>query len=105
MNTYEIKELAEAYAEKYRLVVEEEGWFAAKVRDYTNGFNACLKLMSTRMPEHPWLLKEDLDFALLLWKEEGKLSGVKFLTEKARPHSVTPLRTAKEILDQFSNQI
>ncbi len=51
-------------------------------------------------PDHPWLKQDDLDFAVELQKE-NKLDAVKWLSEIARPHCVTPLKTAKEILDSF----
>jgi len=49
---------------------------------------------------HPWLNKDDLDFAIAL-QEENRLEAVKWLCEIARPHSLTPLKTAKEILDAY----
>lgn len=50
--------------------------------------------------EYFWLSKDDLEFALAL-QEESKLEAVKWLSSKARPHSLTPLKTAKEILDKY----
>jgi hypothetical protein len=49
---------------------------------------------------YPWLNKDDLDFAIAL-QEENRLDAVKWLCEIARPHSLTPLKTAKEILDAY----
>lgn len=49
---------------------------------------------------HPWLNKNDLDFAIAL-QEENRLEAVKWLCEIAKPHSLTPLKTAKEILDAY----
>ncbi len=49
---------------------------------------------------HPWLNKDDLDFAIAL-QEENRLEAVKWLCEIARPHSLTPLKIAKEILDAY----
>jgi len=49
---------------------------------------------------YPWLNKDDLDFAIAL-QEENRLEAVKWLCEIARPHSLTPLKTAKEILDAY----
>jgi hypothetical protein len=36
----EINKMASAYADEFRLVVEEEGWYNAKVRDFTVGYTA-----------------------------------------------------------------
>lgn len=49
---------------------------------------------------HTWLNKDDLDFAIAL-QEENRLEAVKWLCEIARPHSLTPLKTAKKILDAY----
>lgn len=44
--------------------------------------------------------KDDLDFAIAL-QEENRLEAVKWLMEKLRPYSITPLKTAKGILDKY----
>jgi hypothetical protein len=49
---------------------------------------------------HPWLDSDDLEFAKAL-QEENRLEAVKWLCEKAKPHVLTPLKTAKDILDAY----
>ena len=49
---------------------------------------------------HSWLQKDDLEFAIAL-QEKNRLEAVKWLCEKARGHSLTPLRDAKDILDAY----
>lgn len=49
---------------------------------------------------HPWLQKDDLEFAIAL-QEENRLEAVKWLCEKAKCHSLTPLKDAKDILDSY----
>lgn len=49
---------------------------------------------------HLWLDPDDLEFARAL-QEENRLEAVKWLCEKARPHTLTPLKDAKEILDAY----
>lgn len=49
---------------------------------------------------HLWLDPDDLKFARAL-QEENRLEAVKWLCEKARPHTLTPLKDAKEILDAY----
>ena len=49
---------------------------------------------------HSWLNKDDLEFAVAL-QEENRLEAVKWLCEKAKGHSLTPLKDAKEILDAY----
>jgi hypothetical protein len=39
----QIKSEAELYAEKFRLVSEDGGWFQQKVNDFTAGYNAALQ--------------------------------------------------------------
>lgn len=50
---------------------------------------------------YPWLNKDDLEFAIALYKK-NRLDAVKFLTSLARPHSLTPFKVAKEILDTYN---
>lgn len=49
---------------------------------------------------HPWLQKDDLEFAIAL-QEENRLEAVKWLSKKAKGHSLTPLKDAKDILDAY----
>jgi hypothetical protein len=49
---------------------------------------------------HSWLNKDDLEFAVAL-QEENRLEAVKWLCEKAKGHSITPLKDAKDILDAY----
>ena len=49
---------------------------------------------------HSWLQKDDLEFAIAL-QEENRLEAVKWLCEKAKGYSITPLKDAKEILDAY----
>lgn len=49
---------------------------------------------------HSWLQKDDLEFAKAL-QEENRLEAVKWLCEKAKGHSLTPLKDAKDILDAY----
>ena len=49
---------------------------------------------------HYWLQKDDLEFAIAL-QEENRLEAVKWLCEKAKGHSLTPLKDAKDILDAY----
>lgn len=49
---------------------------------------------------HSWLQKDDLEFAIAL-QEENRLEAVKWLCEKLKSHSITPLKDAKEILDTY----
>lgn len=49
---------------------------------------------------HLWLDPDDLEFARAL-QEENRLDAVKWLCEKARPHTLTPLKDAKDILDAY----
>ena len=49
---------------------------------------------------HSWLNKDDLEFAIAL-QEENRLEAVKWLCEKAKGHSLTPLKDAKDILDAY----
>jgi hypothetical protein len=49
---------------------------------------------------HLWLNPDDLEFARAL-QEENRLEAVKWLCEKARPHTLTPLKDAKDILDAY----
>ena len=49
---------------------------------------------------HFWLNKDDLEFAIAL-QQENRLEAVKWLCEKAKGHSITPLKDAKEILDAY----
>jgi hypothetical protein len=49
---------------------------------------------------HLWLNPDDLEFAKAL-QEENRLEAVKWLCEKAKGHSLTPLKDAKEILDAY----
>lgn len=49
---------------------------------------------------HSWLQKDDLEFAIAL-QEENRLEAVKWLCEKAKGHSLTPLKDAKDILDAY----
>ena len=49
---------------------------------------------------HSWLQKDDLEFAVAL-QEEDRLGAVKWLCEKAKGHSLTPLKDAKDILDAY----
>ena len=49
---------------------------------------------------HYWLNKDDLEFAIAL-QEENRLEAVKWLCEKAKGHSITPLKDAKDILDAY----
>jgi len=57
----------------------------------------CLLGVSGR---HLWLDPDDLEFARAL-QEENRLEAVKWLCEKARPHTLTPLKDAKDILDAY----
>lgn len=47
-----------------------------------------------------WLLKDDLEFAIAL-QQENRLDAVKWLCEKAKGYSLTPLKDAKDILDAY----
>lgn len=49
---------------------------------------------------YSWLQKDDLEFAIAL-QEENRLEAVKWLCEKAKGHSLTPLKDAKDILDAY----
>ena len=49
---------------------------------------------------HLWLNPDDLEFARAL-QEENRLEAVKWLCEKAKPHTSTPLKDAKDILDAY----
>ena len=49
---------------------------------------------------HLWLNPDDLEFALAL-QEENRLEAVKWLCGKAKGHSLTPLKDAKDILDAY----
>lgn len=49
---------------------------------------------------HHWLQKDDLEFAIAL-QEENRLEAVKWLCDKAKGHSLTPLKDAKDILDAY----
>ena len=49
---------------------------------------------------HLWLDPDDLEFARAL-QEENRLEAVKWLCEKAKPHTLTPLKDAKDILDAY----
>ena len=49
---------------------------------------------------HLWLDPDDLEFARAL-QEENRLEAVKWLCEKARLHTLTPLKDAKDILDAY----
>lgn len=49
---------------------------------------------------HSWLNKDDLEFAIAL-QEENRLEAVKWLCEKAKGYSLTPLKDAKDILDAY----
>lgn len=40
-----IKSAAELYAEEFRLIREDDGWFQQKVNDFTAGYNACQQLL------------------------------------------------------------
>ena len=51
--------------------------------------------------KYPWLKQDDLEFAIAL-QEENRLDAVKYLAEKARPHELSALRVAKDILDFYS---
>lgn len=50
--------------------------------------------------KYNWLQKDDLEFAVAL-QEESRIKAVKWLYEKAKGHSQTPLKDAKEILDAY----
>lgn len=79
-------------------------------------YNICLKLNSGQIAvteateqlldlfdvigRHSWLQKDDLEFAIAL-QEENRLEAVKWLCEKAKGHSLTPLKDAKDILDSY----
>lgn len=54
----------------------------------------------TVIGRYSWLQKDDLEFAIAL-QEENRLEAVKWLCEKARGHSLTPLKDAKDILDAY----
>jgi len=49
---------------------------------------------------YPFIKKDDLEFAVALY-EENRLDAVKWLSNKIRSHSLTPLKTAKDILDRY----
>lgn len=59
--------------------------------------DTCDDIFVTR---YTWLRKADLDFAIAL-QEENRLEAVKWLCEIAKPHSLTPLKTAIEILNAY----
>jgi hypothetical protein len=70
------------------------------VKDYENRtFIGTITLLGVS-GRHLWLNPDDLEFARAL-QEENRLEAVKWLCEKARPHTLTPLKDAKDILDAY----
>jgi len=63
-----IKSAAELYAEQFRLVPEDAGWFQQKVNDFTAGYNACLQNL------------QQTPCTTLLEELEHKLKAVRMLT-------------------------
>jgi hypothetical protein len=78
-----------------RLALEE--WH--KLLNYVDEIEQALS-MADVSDRHSWLNKDDLEFAIAL-QNENRLEAVKWLCEKAKVHSLTPLKDAKEILDAY----
>jgi hypothetical protein len=52
------------------------------------------------LSRHPYLKKEDLEFAVG-FQSIDRLDAVKWLRDKIKEHNITPLKTAKDILDKY----
>lgn len=83
-------------------VLLDSGNYSCVAIPYENALNAVNEAL--RQPlvsgRHSWLQKDDLEFAIAL-QEENRLEAVKWLCEKAKGHSLTPLKDAKDILDAY----
>lgn len=58
-----------------------------------------INLMSFTL-RYSWLKSDVLQFALAL-QEENRLTAIKWLSNEIKEYTLTPFKTAKEILDCF----
>lgn len=54
--------------------------------------------------KYDFIAQEDLEFAIWLQKDGGRLEAVKWLSDKIKPHTSSPLFVAKQVLDAHYEQ-